>query len=280
MKPAERIKRLRTLRIVLEILFGISTAAYFIGGCRGTGIGGMAFRLQIRPLLIAETAGVLVVWIALTLILGRVYCSSVCPVGTLLDISSRLGKLLPKMRCRVFRYSSPGAWRYIFLALYLILVAVGITGVAWLLDPWPMVSNCAGVFNVPGSRDLWAVYGIGTGLGLAAGIASLLIIAACGSFFGRDFCNTFCPVGLGLSIVGSQSVFNIVLDPDKCTGCMACEYGCKASCISIADRFVDNTRCVRCFDCTDICPENAIRSKSGYPRAATPLFRRTPSAKT
>lgn len=269
------IRSLRGFRILLEILFGIFSVVYFTAGGALRGLGLLSAHVQLLPLMIAETAGVFVVWIVITLLLGRVYCSSVCPVGLILDLSGRLRRFIPSVRGKVFRYTEAGNFRYIFLAVYLLLLLCGLTAVAWILDPWSMFANCLGLTGVESVKLLWADYGMGLGAGIIVGSVSLLVLVVGGIFFGRDFCNTLCPIGLGLSLVSSRSVVNIVIEPDRCTGCMACEYVCKASCIKVVGHYIDNTRCIRCFDCTYVCEEDAINLRAGLPRAGTPLMQRT-----
>jgi len=227
------------------------------------------------PILLAETGGVMVLWIVLTFLVGRVYCSSVCPVGCMLDVVGRFRRFIPGLRDKVFRYNEANGLRYIFFAVYLVLLVLGLTGVALIVDPWMVFSNCTGALGSGVARGLWSTYGLGVLFGIIVGILSLAVLVPGGLFFGRDFCNSFCPLGLGLSLVGSRSVVNIVIDPDRCTGCMRCEWVCKSSCINVAGRYVDNSRCIRCFNCTDVCVEDAIRLRGGIPRAGTPLMRRT-----
>lgn len=43
-------------------------------------------RIQVFPLALAGAVGALVTWFGITMLFGRVYCSSVCPMGTLQDI--------------------------------------------------------------------------------------------------------------------------------------------------------------------------------------------------
>ncbi len=51
---------------------------------------GWVARLQIFPLAMAGAFTALAAWLLATLLFGRVYCSSVCPMGALQDIFSRI----------------------------------------------------------------------------------------------------------------------------------------------------------------------------------------------
>ena len=116
--------------------------------------------------------------------------------------------------------------------------------------------------------------GVGTAVGVVAGIVSALLILICAVFTGRGFCNTVCPIGTALSIIEPHCIFHIEIDPDRCTGCLKCEEACPANCIKAVSRYVDNTRCVRCFDCLHVCGDDAIRYQPNRNRPATPLMRK------
>ena len=45
--------------------------------------------------------------------------------------------------------------------------------------------------------------------------------------------------------------------------------------LKVVGRYVDNGRCVRCFDCIAVCPNDAIRLQANRNRPANPLLRRT-----
>ena len=63
---------------------------------------GWLAKIQLLPAILALNVGVVVVLIALTLLLGRVYCSVVCPLGVMQDIISWVAGKRKKNR---FTYS-------------------------------------------------------------------------------------------------------------------------------------------------------------------------------
>lgn len=268
------MKSLRCVRICLEIIFLISTALYF-AGAGGTLFGSLSHHTQILTLMLAQSAGVVAVWLAVTFLWGRIYCSTVCPAGALIDIFTAIR--MKFFKNRNFRFSKAGRLRYLALCIYVALLIFGIYANALITDPWILTGNIGGAFGSQPAHLLWKQYGIGAGLGAGIGILSLLILAGSGLFLGRDYCNTICPTGLTMSLISARSLCNIVFEPDKCTSCMKCEEVCKASCIKVSERFVDNSRCVRCFDCLDVCRDKALRMRTGAPGAATPMMRRTDS---
>lgn len=220
--------------------------------------------------LLAASAFLAVV--LLTLLFARVYCSSICPLGTYQDIVARMAR----RGRRPHHKEHPGFPRthFVITALvFLSAVVLGTTALGWLdpysifgrfaafaLKPLSTVLHNSGVFllNAAGARFAaapmppWAVPSF---LFMAATMA---VVTAMAATRGRLFCNTICPVGGALRILARFSVFRIHLDPSACTACTRCHRTCKAQCIDARNHSVDTSRCVACFNCLDSCPRNGI----------------------
>lgn len=214
-------------------------------------------RSQIIPSAIQASLGATVMWIIATLLFGRIYCATVCPVGTLQDlvIWSRR-KLNPEF---TFRYENPKKIWLIVLLAYLVSLIAGIWVVAYVIEPWNMMRNAASAVRPSDTDMTWGAIGISVSVGIAAGIVSLSGILIWAWKSGRSFCTTLCPIGTALGCLHSQTLMHIAFDPDKCISCMKCEEVCSSKCIKVSERRVDNSRCIRCFDCTSVCPNDAIR---------------------
>ena len=77
-------------------------------------------------------------------------------------------------------------------------------------------------------------------------------------YHGRLYCNTLCPVGAFFGLFSRCSLFGFVIDRQKCTTCGKCKRMCRSRCVDLVVGKIDGARCVSCFDCVDVCPENAI----------------------
>ncbi len=264
------MKRIRIVRIILAILFFACSILFFVFGHEYS-VAHYATRLQILPLYLAESAGVILVWLIITFLWGRIYCSTVCPVGTLQDIAIRLRRCWPRFN-KPFAYKTPWRGRMHILVIYLICMICGFTIVSLILEPWYIFGNITSAAGAKGMHQMWIEYGFSAVLGIIIGIISLLILLPYALLRGRDFCNNICPFGTVLSIVASRAALQIVIDPDKCISCMRCEDECRSSCIKVVSRHVDNSRCIRCFDCIAHCPVNAIKYTQQKHRPMTPLF--------
>ena len=212
---------------------------------------------QIIPSAIQSCLGVTVAWIIATLLFGRVYCATVCPIGTLQDLvvwSRR--RLDPK---HTFRYSAPKRVWIIILLAYVVSLVVGIWAVAYVIEPWNIMRNVASAVRHADTEMTWQTIGVSLGVGIAVGVVVIVAVLLSAWKWGRIFCTMVCPIGTALGCLHSQTLMHIAIDPDKCISCMKCEDICPSMCIKVADRHVDNSRCVRCFDCTAVCPNDAIR---------------------
>lgn len=238
--------------------------------------------LQIVPSLlkvvttgsIAAAAG-LALAVVMTLLFGRIYCSTLCPLGTLQDLLIRFaGKF---NRRRRFKYLRAPQWlQYSVLALSVILLLGGSSMIIGdLLEPFSNFGRIINAFALPvalltnnAASDLLAKFGFyflynvplhlaGAGA-LSLGVLFFLTIAYLSMNEGRLFCNTFCPAGAILSLLSRVSLFRLVISKDTCSDCGACDKLCKAQCIDSRTKQIDFSACVGCFNCLRACPEEAI----------------------
>lgn len=271
--------------MIIAALFFAATVAYFLTGniqhdtinaVRAHHALSFAEQAQVVPSSIALCMGALLFWLCATFFMGRIYCSTVCPVGTLSDIFMRLrrelGKLFPKKLRLQFRWKNGKRWRYHVMAFYYICLVIGIMAVPFVLEPWNMVRDASALFDPEAVSSTWTVLGTGLVVGFVVGVVMLAVVAVWGFIAGRDFCNTICPLGQTMALLGHYALLNIEFDPDRCISCLRCEEVCRSSCIKVTERRVDNSRCVKCLDCVAQCPANAIRLQANRNRAATPLM--------
>lgn len=273
--------------MVIAAIFFAATIAYFLtsdphdtvsaGTLRAHEALSVVEKTQIIPSAIALCMGALLFWLCATFFMGRIYCSTVCPVGTLSDIFMRghriLGRWWPAKFRLQFRWKNPNKGRYHILALYYICLVIGIMAVPFLMEPWNIVRDAAGKFDPEAVASTWRILGVNMFLGVTlSGIILLGVVAVWGFVAGRDFCNIICPIGQSMALIDRFALLHIEFDPDRCTSCMQCEEVCRSSCIKVTERRVDNSRCVKCLDCVCKCPTGAIRLQSNRNRAATPMM--------
>lgn len=235
--------------------------------------------IQVVPAIMAGSIGILLALFVLTLLLGRIYCSVICPLGIMQDVILRIKKWWYTMRKNkkrlATRYSKPlNVLRYSILALCAVFFAAGIALPLALLDPYSTFGRIATSLLRPAviwlnnigadllnSMENYSLYRITvehtTSIVLISSIVVLVAIIAAVWRRERIICNSVCPVGSLLGIISRYSLMRITLNT-KCTGCKQCERSCKSRCIDTENMHVDASRCVACFDCLDKCKKDAI----------------------
>lgn len=281
---------LRICRIAVSLTaFAILGAGLTCSALMLPVIGPWLEHVQLLPAIAGMTLFVFVCWLMVTLVFGRIYCSTICPMGTLQDVAARAMRIGHRAReKRQYHYTPPNnTLRYGSLTLMAVCLIGGLTMITSVLDPYSAFSRiCTGFFNPIYNLVTSALHGAGADTPGAATMITASVAASIVATFlftitiviaansGRTLCNTVCPAGTTLGLVSRYSIFQIDIDTDKCIQCRKCEHVCKSSCIDLTDHVVDNSRCVDCFDCINVCPNDAIHYTASRKRLSQPMMQR------
>jgi polyferredoxin len=252
-------KLLRYARITVSVAVAllITLAALNVGGYTQA-VGTWLASVQIVPAILALSAVWMLFWTAVTLFFGRIYCSTMCPLGTLQDVISAIGA---KCHKRKHSFTRPKTYlRVIALLVFVEGTSLGMSLITTYLDPYSCYEHLVRVF-IASSSAAW----------LTAAVI-FAVVAALSWRHGRLLCNTICPLGAALGAVSHVSMMHFDINPDLCTHCGKCEQVCKSECIKQTVSIVDNSRCVTCFNCVSVCSNNAITYRSGRHRLQWPLM--------
>lgn len=267
---------LRKARIILSVvIFGLITF-YFLDFAE---ILPNSFHrlahIQFVPALMSLSFIILAVLILITLLLGRIYCSTICPMGIFQDIVTWISKKTAKKKKR-FRYSpATNILRWGVLGVTAIAFLFGFTVILGLLDPYSAFGRMTvNVFkpvymlgnnlleSIFSSFNNYTFYQVDASLlsisSFIIGLLTFLVIGFLAWKYGRTWCNTICPVGTLLGFLSRFSLFKVRIDTEKCNHCGLCATKCKASCINSPEQTIDYSRCVDCFDCLGECRQNAL----------------------
>ncbi|MDR2462855.1 MAG: 4Fe-4S dicluster domain-containing protein [Verrucomicrobiales bacterium] len=280
----KRPNTLRHIRITLATLVIISVSAAFLdyrdwlpAASKHT-----LTMIQFVPAALTVSAAALLILIVSAL-LGRVYCSVLCPLGILQDVISRLANLLRRKKLFLRHRQPDNKLRHAILAAVIISVALGWGGftLAWL-DPYSNFGRIAAELLRPPviftnnllatlSKHLGSAAVPRVGIpwaGLAVFLPPLLIgalIVTMSAWRGRLYCNTLCPVGALLGLLAKFSLFKLAIDKSACKKCGDCLRSCKSQCINLKDGGIDFTRCVACYNCVSVCDEHGIKYRFQNP---------------
>lgn len=269
---------LKKIRIAVSILLFAWITFYFIdfAGILPQNLHFIA-DIQFVPALLAVHVWILAALVLLTLILGRVYCSSICPLGILQDIISWFSKKMNK-RKKFHFVSEKKILRWTIFSITVIGFLFGFTFLVALLDPYGAYGRIATHLFRPAylqgnnwldrlfsSFDNYTfkqvkIYSFGA-LSFIVALITFVAIGILSWRNGRTYCNTICPVGTILGFLSRFSMFKPTFVSEKCNSCGLCSMKCKASCIDSKNTKIDYSRCVSCFNCIEVCNRNAMKYK-------------------
>ena len=273
---------LRKIRISLAVIFFTCITLMFLDftGTIHAWLGWIA-KIQLLPAVLAVNVGIIVFLVLLTLLLGRVYCSVICPLGIFQDIIARVGKWKKKLP---YTFSPAKSWiRYSMLTLFVACILLGVSAIVSLLDPYGAYGRIANNLFLPiwqwgnnllafiaervdsylfYTTDVW-MKSLSTFLMATFTFAFIIALAWRN---GRTYCNTICPVGTILGFLSRYSMFQISIAEQKCNKCGICERNCKAACIDSKAFRIDKSRCVACMNCIEKCNSDAISYQFQYPK--------------
>ena len=268
---------LKKIRVLLAVFFMASITLLFLDytGSVHAYIGWSA-RVQLVPAILAVNAAVFIGLILITALFGRLYCSTICPLGLFQDAVSRIAGIRKKNR---FSYRPPrraaAVLRFALLGIFALAVIVPVSAIPVLLEPYSAYGRIASEIFGPlyqlGNNVLawlaeraesYAFYSVDVWLRsmgvFAAAVLTVLVVGIFAWRSGRGYCNSVCPVGAFLGFLAQYSLVKLRIDKEKCTACGACARVCKAACIDTSGKEIDYLRCVACFNCMGSCPQKAL----------------------
>jgi len=214
----------------------------------------------------ASIGKMLVLWLGVSIVLGRGWCSWVCFYGGMDEGFSRILRKPPIRRIWP-------ALRYVPFAVLLVIVLASATYLTptyceWLC-PYKSVTEFAAVTN---AKILFQTVIF---VALFVGLVIILPILT-GK---RTQCGLFCPMGAFQSFTNKINIFGIRIDRDKCKQCGACIKACPTLSLD-ADSLKSGSSsmtCTKCGRCVDVCKFGAMSMQvkgtpPGHPNLGRVLF--------
>ena len=134
-------------KILAGVFFTLTTLLFldFTGSIHAW-FGWMA-KIQFLPAVLALNVVVVIALVLLTLLMGRIYCSVICPLGVLQDIFGWFGKKAKKNR---YTYSKPmSILRYVMLGILVVALVAGFGSIAALIAPYSAFGRIASNLFAP-----------------------------------------------------------------------------------------------------------------------------------
>ncbi len=178
--------------------------------------------------------------VALSILMGPLYCSYVCPMGFLQDMMHKLAK---KLKIKQHVLPSKVHLKLVYIR-YIIFASVMFLSFQWifiLLGYDPRV-NLIGIFD-----------------GKVISVMSYMVIAGfllIGLFYQRPFCSYFCFEGAKYGLMGVLRTVRIKRHEDKCVDCGKCNQACPMHVDITGGTVVNSIQCIQCHECIESCPKN------------------------
>jgi polyferredoxin/formate hydrogenlyase subunit 6/NADH:ubiquinone oxidoreductase subunit I len=235
----------------------------------------------------------------LTVLIGRAFCGFICPFGT---IQHAIGGFKPAIkgdRMVQANIKKPGQRLKYFLLIVLLVAAILGLNLAGLMDPIALLFRSVALALLPGLgvgiRSLFEamagsdiklinllsygaevlvapVFGYSNSAYQTAGFIGLifLVILFLNRIRPRFWCRTLCPLGALLGIFSRFSILRLEKYPEKCTECNLCVKHCQGAASPRPDQKWETAECHVCFNCFNVCPEEALAFKFKWTPRLTP----------
>lgn len=236
--------------------------------------GGKTFIGNMIPALIT---------IVVTLLVGRVWCGWICPLGTVLHA---YGPKFPKLP----------SWlrgiKYVLLIAFVAGALLGVLAFMWFDPITIFVRPLAGVV-FPYLLRRSAPIAIPDGLGLATAriaeiplrplvhpilLVPLAIVLFLNLFAKRFWCRYLCPLGALIALTSKFAVVKRYVDKKICFEWGCCLKSCPMDTIAYKDLSSDPGECIMCLDCLGDCPSGSTKfgrkAKSAWGYAYDPSRRK------
>lgn len=232
------------------LLVDIESDNFFFGSLASSSILGIHLTdpfaaLQVlfasREFSFVYLGGAALIFAFYLLVRGRVFCSWVCPLNTLLEVTDKIRTVI-KLPDRAFNRNSKKSYA---LATIILSFFIGV----------PIFE----IFSPIGftMRNLLFTYGIGLWFIFAIVLFDLLVSK-------RGWCRYLCPLGGFYQSIGRVGLFQVKFNHDACVGCTTCRSVCFADPdilepgINRESEFVKAGDCSLCGACVDNCPFGAL----------------------
>ena len=207
--------------VLLAAVLGIVAGFVFLAPIMPMELGGI---INVISGASALTYGVVVIStvIALALVVGRIFCGTICPVGLLQE-------LVYVMPVKKIVIQHTQVLELIRLAVF----AVTVIAAFWFID----------LMSFTGLYDLFS-------LTISAGFAIAGSIVLVSVFLYRPICRIICPFGVLFSLFAEFSWFRLRRN-ETCINCGKCEKTCPSLTAGAHD---SKRECYLCGRCTGVCP--------------------------
>ena len=215
--------------------------------------------LMTGELHLAHPAGVFIFFgiILMSLVVGKSFCSWLCPVGFLSELIGDFGQKIFKKKIKLPKFLD-----YPLRTLKYLMLGFLFYSVFFLMSTLAVKSFLDSPYNLVSDIKMYYFFADISGFSLIV-ITFLFLL----SITVRNFwCRYLCPYGALLGILNFLSPTKIKRNPVSCTDCGLCNKACPSFIKVDKVKTVLSDECTSCFNCIDACPvADTLDLKSVFP---------------
>ncbi len=210
----------------LERLQGNTWSAKIFGISLTDPLGGLESVFASKTASQSLLVGMLVPMLA-TILLGRVFCSWMCPAGLIFEMTDRLRYFLPRIGIPLRSISFSTLNKYTLLSAGLVIVFMaGLPLLGYFYPPAILGREVHQAADVLFYEAMPSTEAIGPLVLSGALLFFVLIILIEVAVAKRMWCRYFCPGGALYALLGWRRVFRIGNETSRCTHCVECVKVC------------------------------------------------------
>ena len=215
--------------------------------------------LMTGELHLAHPAGVFIFFgiVLMSLVVGKSFCSWLCPVGFLSELIGDFGQKIFKKKIKLPKFLD-----YPLRTLKYLMLGFLFYSVFFLMSTLAVKSFLDSPYNLVSDIKMYYFFADISGFSLIV-ITFLFLL----SIPVRNFwCRYLCPYGALLGILNFLSPTKIKRNPVSCTDCGLCNKACPSFIKVDKVKTVLSDECTSCFNCIDACPvADTLDLKSVFP---------------
>ena len=187
----------------------------------------------------------MVVPVVVALLMGRVFCSWMCPIEFLSLLTDKVvGLFFKKFKYRKDLVSLPHKVLWFALVTELLLsMIIGYPMFVWWSPP-----------GLVGREIMfYAFYKI-----ISVEVWIVVVVLLLNLPTRRLFCRYLCPLGALLALLGKKRQLVVKFFPERCVHCGICDVYCPMA-VNPSKGGSQTVYCWNCSECVDVCPRDALK---------------------
>ncbi|MDD2852552.1 MAG: 4Fe-4S binding protein [Desulfuromonadaceae bacterium] len=199
--------------------------------------------------------------IALSLLLRRSFCSWICPIATISEVSWKSGFRLLRLNWRLpfWLDAALRAVKYLLCAFFIFSIGIA-------MSPYALQKFIQSDYHKIADVRLMNFF-----LHISPLVLTIILVLLGLSLLLRNpFCRYLCPYGALLGLVAVFSPVRVTRDPESCVSCGVCSQVCPTYIDVMNKSSVASPECIACWRCISHCRVHEALSMRVVKRFALP----------